>query len=447
MQAGFFRGDRLHRRAPYASMQKRHNSVKEAIFCPWEDSMSDVLRQHIKDFGFTHSEIARRAVRLNQATAYRIVEGETTNPSLKSVTGIVEATALTDADAGVLYRRVVGNKAVPKRHAPPKGVENHQDAALYTKNALDSGQIRDAAYGVMAMFDMANDDAEIADAYEQAGIVYMGLGRWEEAQANLEAADSLIPGNIHDPTLSHDILNRKLTLMTNIGSLMAKRGNASWAMMFGQNVVTHPNTSLVNRGWGHLVMGEAALALEAFADAQTHFQDALSCFGDLLVEAEGLPEGDPCGDKEQSRAYGARLRAISQAEGNQRWARIHLVFSRARCGSHDDVERLADLEAEWTALDPEASAMAGLLNATCMQNEKRRDLKLRDIQARAKRHGLGEIAQRAKLLLGAALFLLAMATGARSTVANHDSASTAQAVVLQQLARGNTGKGGIKGIG
>ena len=39
--------------------------------------MYEVLRKHIQDFGFNHSEISRRATNLNQATAYRVVEGET----------------------------------------------------------------------------------------------------------------------------------------------------------------------------------------------------------------------------------------------------------------------------------------------------------------------------------------------------------------------------------
>ena len=47
---------------------------------------------------------SRRATKLNQATTYRVVEGETQNPSLNSLTGIIEAISLTDADAGVLYR-------------------------------------------------------------------------------------------------------------------------------------------------------------------------------------------------------------------------------------------------------------------------------------------------------------------------------------------------------
>jgi len=410
--------------------------------------MSEVLRQHIKDFGFTHTEIARRAARLNQATAYRVVEGETTNPSMNSVTGIVEATALTDADAGVLYRRVAGGKAVPKRHAPPKGVKTHNDAALYTKNALDSGQIRDAAYGVMAMFDMASSDDEIADAYEQAGIVYMGLGRWEEAQANFEAADTLIPGNIHSSALSEDVLNRKLTLMTNIGSLMAKRGNPSWAMMFGQNVVSHPKAYLVNQGWGHLVMGEAALTLESYTDAATHFQDALCCFQTLLKEAEQMPVGD-----DNDALSQARSRAISQAQGNVRWAQIHQLFSEAQAGSPQNAETLADLEAEWTATDPEASAMAGLFHALCLENEKRRALKLQDIQARARRRGLGEIAQRARMLLGLAVVLVAMATSTsfQATALELQAPETVESQDtpvdnVDSLARGNTGKGG-KGTG
>ena len=60
--------------------------------------MSDVMRSHIGDFGFKHSEISRRASKSNQATTYRVVEGETTNPSLNSLTGIIEAISLTDAN-------------------------------------------------------------------------------------------------------------------------------------------------------------------------------------------------------------------------------------------------------------------------------------------------------------------------------------------------------------
>ena len=327
-------------------------------------------------------------------------------------------------------------------------MKTHSDAALYTKNALDSGQIRDAAYGVMAMFDLAQTDEQIADAYEQAGIVYMGLGRWEEAQANFEAADTLIPGNIHSDTLPEDVLNRKLTLMTNIGSLMAKRGNPSWAMMFGQNVVSHPKAYLVNQGWGHLVMGEAALTLESYTDASTHFQDALCCFQTLLKEAEQMPVGN-----DNDALAQARSRAISQAQGNVRWAQIHQLFSEAQAGSPQNAETLADLEAEWTALDPEASAMAGLFHALCIESEKRRALKLQDIQARARRRGLGEIAQRARMLLGLAVFLVAMATSAsfQTTSSAAQSTETTQSPDIpadhpESLARGNTGKGG-KGTG
>ena len=76
--------------------------------------MSDILRAHINDFGFSHSEISRRATKLNQTTTYRVVEGETQNPSLNSLTGIIEAIALTDADAGVLYRKMGMDNAKPR---------------------------------------------------------------------------------------------------------------------------------------------------------------------------------------------------------------------------------------------------------------------------------------------------------------------------------------------
>ena len=76
--------------------------------------MYEVLRKHIQDFGFNHSEISRRATNLNQATAYRVVEGETQNPSISSITSIIEAVSLTDADAGVLYRKVGYSSAKPR---------------------------------------------------------------------------------------------------------------------------------------------------------------------------------------------------------------------------------------------------------------------------------------------------------------------------------------------
>ena len=52
--------------------------------------MYEILRKHIQDFGFNHSEISRRSTNLNQATAYRVVEGETQNPSIGSITSIIE---------------------------------------------------------------------------------------------------------------------------------------------------------------------------------------------------------------------------------------------------------------------------------------------------------------------------------------------------------------------
>ena len=51
---------------------------------------------------------------------------------------------------------------------------------------------------------------ELATTYEQAGIVYMGMGRWEEAQANFESADRHIPEDIDHPDTPQDIVNKKL---------------------------------------------------------------------------------------------------------------------------------------------------------------------------------------------------------------------------------------------
>lgn len=384
--------------------------------------MSEVLRRHVRDFGFTHAEIASRAARLNPATAYRVVEGETANPSLRSITGIVEATALTDADAGVLYRRLVSHAAQPPRVSLP-GVETHAQAARYTKDALDSGRIRDAARGVMVMSALAGNDPEMADAYEQAGIIYMGLGRWEEAQANLEAADRLIPGDIHDPALSAGVLGRKLSLMTNIGSLMAKRGNPTWALMFGQGVAEHPRAGLNDRGWGFLVMGEAHLAQGQLPAARRQLARAIACFTERQAAAQALTDA------------AERGRALNQAAGNLRWATVHHLFARLQCGESACAERLADHEADWATLDPEAAAMAGLFYARSLSSPTRRALRLRDILARARRRGLGEVAARARLLLAVLMLVLAA-----SFWLPHQAQPAASAEA-SALARGNTGGG------
>jgi tetratricopeptide (TPR) repeat protein len=260
----------------------------------------------------------------------------------------------------------------------------------------------------MAMFDLAVDDDQTADAYEQAGIVYMGLGRWEEAQVNFEAADALLHGDIRDPALPAERLNRKLTLMTNLGSLMAKRGNASWAVLFGQQVADHPRATPNNRGWGLLVQGEASLAMDSRDSALDAFEAALACFEDCARQAEGD-------------------RARKQARGNALWARVHVLYAQG------DAEGLADLEAEQVEADPEVATMAGLFHALCLRSARRK-LKLRDVQARARRHGLGEIAQRATRALAAALVVLGLGLASTPDV----SPVTGPDVVLE---RGNTGGG------
>ena len=237
--------------------------------------MSEVLRDHIQDFGFKHAEIARRAAKLNQATTYRVVEGDTTNPSLNSLTGIIEAISLTDADAGVLYRKMGVSSAKPRLFVLPGVMLDYETAQREAKNHLDSGRVRDAAHSVMAMFDLAETDEQLCDAYEQAGIVYMGLGRWEEAQVNFEAADTHLTCDIDNPATPQQQIDRKHTLMTNIGHVMVKRGNTSWASLFGQAVITHPRASNLNRGWGHLIVGEAALNNGNPSKAQEAFHAAL----------------------------------------------------------------------------------------------------------------------------------------------------------------------------
>ena len=401
--------------------------------------MSDILRQHISAFGFSHSEIARRAAKLNQATAYRVVEGETINPSLKSITGIVEAVSLTDADAGVLYRRMGTDVARPRRHQPPEGISTHEEAANYAKNHLDSGRLREAAYGVMAMFDLAIDDEQLCDSYEQAGILYMGLGRWEEAQVNFEAADAHLKCNVDDPTLPQILVNRKHTLMTNIGSLMIKRGNASWAILFANAVSTHPRSSHINRGWAFLVAGEADLELSSHREARDAFAEALRIFEGTLATAQAMP-----GKLADGRPDANRNRRIHQARGNIRWTRVHLAKSLLLLGKGDASSQLQDMEADWMSLDPESSMMAGLFHAESLKNDNRRQLRLLDIEQRAKRHGLGEIVQRIALLLCMAMLVLNVAVHFNSWVVQNEEPLVRHVAVKRTpspdiSARGNTG--------
>ena len=401
--------------------------------------MSDILRQHISAFGFSHSEIARRASKLNQATAYRVVEGETTNPSLSSISGIVEAVSLTDADAGVLYRRMGAGVARPRRHQPPAGISNHEEAANHAKNHLDSGRLRQAAYGVMAMFDLATDDQQLCDAYEQAGILYMGLGRWEEAQVNFEAADSHLNCNVDDARTPQQLVNRKHTLMTNIGSLMIKRGNAGWAILFANAVSSHPRASDINRGWAKLVAGEADLELLCHVEAKEAFTAALRIFEGTLKTAQMMSATVTDG-----RVDAHRERRVRQAMGNIRWTQVHLARSLLLLGDSDAERRLQDMEADWMSIDPEASTMAGLFYADSLRNENRRLLRLRDIEQRAKKHGLGEILQRLSMLLCVAVLIFNLAGYLASWVAQ--SAVPAGRTISVKIApssdvsaRGNTG--------
>ena len=401
--------------------------------------MSDILREHVSTFGFSHSEIARRATKLNQATAYRVVEGDTTNPSLNSITGIIEAITLTDADAGVLYRRMGVHQAKPRQYAPPEGVQSHEDAALYTKNNLDAGYIREAAYGVMAMFDLASNESQLCDAYEQAGIVYMGLGKWEESQVNFEAADAQLQYNIEDPTITQKQVNRKHTLMTNIGSLMTKRGNATWAVLFGKAVIEHPRVSETNRGWGYLVIGEADLALGATQQAVDAFEKALVIFTKQRQKSHATPTHLPDGLVDLNRE-----RAIKQAQGNIRWTEVHLAVCRLQLGDQQAGFALQEMEANWLSIDPEASTMAGFFYAKNIQNKSRRLLTLRDLQRRAKRYNLGEIVKRIGLLLSCLVicgFMLndSSLLSPSNLIQGIETAGKTSAHTPNVSARGNTG--------
>ena len=348
--------------------------------------MSDVLRTHINDFGFSHSEISRRLTKLNQATTYRVVEGETQNPSLNSITGIIESVSLTDADAGVLYRKMGMHSAQPRLYVLPDSELTFECALREAQNYLDTGHVRDAAHRVMVMFDLASDDIELSTTYEQAGIVYMGMGRWEEAQANFEAADRHIPEDIDHPDTPQNIVNRKHTLMTNIGSLMTKRGNHTWAILFATAILNHPITSSLNRGWAHLVLGNARLGMNNPIQAQQEFKSALDIFEADLQETS----------LDQSITNETRERWMTQAKGNIRWTRIHCLKSQLVAGNK---EVLAELESVPQNGNISTQNQALLLrcyvhNIFTMNVE---EYKLyADYMETAKRHNLGDLMNQIK---------------------------------------------------
>ena len=359
--------------------------------------MADVLRRHIQDFGFKHTEIARRASKLNQATTYRVVEGETQNPSLNSLTGIIEAISLTDADAGVLYRKVGMGSAKPRLFVLPDTALDYETAKTEAQNFLDTGHIRDAAHRVMLMFDLAENDDQLSEAYEQAGIVYMGMGRWEEAQVNFEAADRHLTCDINDSTTAQALIDRKHTLMTNIGSLMVKRKNINWGMLFARSVIEHPKVSTLNRGWGLLVLGEAELGLQKYQDAKNHFQKALGIFENDLKEIEALTDIE----------VDVQKRWSLQAQGNIRWTKIHLLKSSMLLGDTTSAIELKNQEQMWEDIDPETSITAGFFYTENLPQSRRKNMLLRELKKRAKRNGLGEVLQRiASILPVLCLFVL-----------------------------------------
>ena len=390
--------------------------------------MSNVLRAHINDFGFSHSEISRRATKLNQATTYRVVEGETQNPSLNSLTGIIEAISLTDADAGVLYRKIGLHSAKPRLYVLPDSEHTFECATREAQNFLDTGHVRDAAHRVMMMFDLASNDMELSTTYELAGIVYMGMGRWEEAQANFEAADRHIPEDIDHSKTPQDIVNKKQTLMTNIGSLMVKRGNHSWAILFATAILNHPRTSSLNRGWAHIVMGNARLGMNNSVQAQIQFKAALDIFETDLQEATLA----------QKIAEDTRRRWVIQTEGNIRWAQIHWLQSKLKGGDLNALHDLQECAEDWKHFDPESGTLAAMICAEQIHNERRRTQTLRGLYETAKRHNLGDLMKQITALM-MALFMVIGTGNITSTQMNPVDTTTSFIPDSNDHPRGNTG--------
>ena len=390
--------------------------------------MSNVLRAHINDFGFSHSEISRRASKLNQATTYRVVEGETQNPSLNSLTGIIEAISLTDADAGVLYRRIGLHSAKPRLYVLPNSQHTFECALRESQDFLDTGHVRDAAHRVMMMFDLASNDMELATTYEQAGIVYMGMGRWEEAQANFEAADRHIPEDIDHPNTPQNIVNKKHTLMTNIGSLMVKRGNHSWASLFATAILNHPRVSDLNRGWAHLVLGTARMGTHNTPQAETEFKAALDIFtADLQDSLDN-----------ETISEDTRVRWVTQGEGNIRWAKVHWLQSKLANGDRTALGLLETRAEQWRHFDPESGTLAAMICAEQIHNERRRTQTLRGLYETAKRHNLGDLMKQITALM-VTLFMIIATGNITSTQMNPIDTTISFIPDAHDHPRGNTG--------
>ena len=357
--------------------------------------MSELLRNHIQDLGLKHADIAQRARTLNQTTTYRVVEGDTQNPSINSITSIIEAICITDADARVLYQKFGTYHAKPRCFVKPHGSTDFASIKIKAHNLLNRGEIQKASRYVMAMFDLAHSDEEFSIAYEQAGIVYLGLGRWEEAQVNFEAADAHLHCNIDNPDIPQNVINRKHTIMTNIGTLMVKRKNINWAMVLARSIIEHPRVSDLNKGWGWLIMGESHLDLDEAHQALDSFQYALDIFTQRSSAAVSKNLDD---SQEQNRK-------MQQAKGNMRWTQIHLLKAKHLAGDASAHHELRELEIEWREVDPEASTMSGLFFAELIPHQKKRTLLLKALLKIAKEHHLGEIIQKISALLMILLFI------------------------------------------
>ncbi len=356
--------------------------------------MSDLLRNHMYDLGLKHNDIAQRTTSINQTTTYRVVEGDTQNPSLHSVTSIIEAISLTDADARILYQKLGAYHAKPRRFVTPNGNKDFSSVYTEAQNLLHRGELQAASRYVMAMFDLAQSDDDFSRAYEQAGIVYLGLGRWEEAQVNFEAADAHLSCNIDNPDTPQSIIDRKHTIMTKIGTLMVKRGNIHWAITLSRSIIEHERVSLLNKGWGLLVLGEAFMVLEETQKSHDYLQKALKFFQQIHIE-------NTCVKHEPSQEQNRR---VLQIEGNIRWTQIHLLKAKYLCGEMSAHHDLKELEIAWKQLDPEASTMAGFFFAELTPHKKRRTILLKELLKQAKKYQLGEIVQRISSLLMILIF-------------------------------------------
>ena len=182
--------------------------------------------------------------------------------------------------------------------------------------------------------------------------------------------------------------------MTNIGSLMVKRGNHSWASLFASAILNHPRVSELNRGWAHIVLGTARMGMHNTPQAEIEFKAHWTSLPQIYKTADVIKPS---------------LRTLdtmdhTRREGNIRWAKVHWLQSKLANGDRTALGLLECCAEEWRHFDPESGTLAAMICAEQIHNERRRTQTLRGLYETAKRHNLGDLMKQITALM-MALFM------------------------------------------